>query len=136
MAKKSWTEKLNAPDAPVVKPAPIAIAGMRAGQIMLVPTAGMIEAFMRAVPCGETVDIKTMRGHLAERHHTEITCPTGYHLRTVAEAALEAHTGGAPTDAITPAWRVLDETSPTAGRLPCGPGLITERRRLEKIHAA
>ena len=136
MAKKSWAERLNAPDELVVKPAPITVAGMQAGQIMLVPTARMIEAFMRAVPSGKTVDVKTMRGQLAKQHQAEITCPiyTGYHLRTVAEAALDAHRAGLPVEAITPFWRVLNETSPTTGRLPCGPGFITERRRLEKIH--
>ena len=90
---KTWTEKLNALAEPVVKPAPISIAGMRAGQIMLVPTARMIADFMSAIPPGHSVDTKAMRRKLAERHHAEVTCPiyTGYHLRTVAEAALEAY---------------------------------------------
>ena len=90
---KSWTDRLNAPAELLVKPAPVSIAGMRAGQIMLVPTARMIADFMSAIPPGQTVDTKAMRRELAERHHAEVTCPiyTGYHLRTVAEAALEAH---------------------------------------------
>jgi hypothetical protein len=130
---KSWTERLNAPAEPVVKPAPISIAGMRAGQIMLVPTARMIADFMRAIPSGQTVDTKTMRRQLAERHHAEVTCPiyTGYHLRTVAEAALEARAAGVPAEAITPFWRVLDEHSPTTGRLPNGPAFVAIRRAAE-----
>lgn len=131
---KSWTEKLNAPAEPVVKPAPISIAGMRAGQIMLVPTTRMIADFMSAIPPGQTVDTKTMRRELAERHHAEVTCPiyTGYHLRTVAEAALEAHSAGMPVEAITPFWRVLDEQSATTGRLPDGLAFVAARRAAER----
>lgn len=130
---KSWTEKLNAPAEAVVKPAPINFGALREGQIMLVPTARMIDDFMRAVPAGQTIDVKSMRHRLAEAHAAEITCPvyTGYHLRTVAEAALEALAAGMPVGAITPFWRVLDETSPTTGRLPCVPGFITQRRAAE-----
>lgn len=131
---KSWTEKLNAPAEPVVKPAPISIAGMHAGQIMLVPTTRMIADFMSAIPPGHTVDIQSMRRELAARHHAEVTCPiyTGYHLRTVAEAALEAHAAGVPRDAVTPFWRVLDEQSPTTGRLPNGRAIVAERRAAER----
>lgn len=131
---KSWTEKLNAPAEPVVKPAPISIAGMQAGQIMLVPTARMIADFMSAIPFGHTVDILSMRRELATRHHAEVTCAiyTGYHLRTVAEAALEAHAAGLPAEAITPFWRVLDEDSPTTGRLPNGIAFVAARRAAER----
>jgi hypothetical protein len=130
---KSWTEKLSAPTEPVVKPAPISIAGMQAGQIMLVPTARMIADFMSAIPPGQSVDTKAMRRELAVRHHAEVTCPiyTGYHLRTVAEAALEAHAAGVPVDAITPFWRVLDVESPTTGRLPNGIAFVATRRAAE-----
>lgn len=48
--KKSWTEKLNDPKPPVVKPVPIDIAGMKAGEIMLVPSAQVVDAFIRAIP--------------------------------------------------------------------------------------
>lgn len=131
---KSWTERLNAPAELVVKPAPINIAGMRAGQIMLVPTARMIADFMSAIPVGRTIDTKAMRRELAERHQAEVTCPiyTGYHLRTVAEAALEAYAAGVPAEAITPFWRVLDENSPTTGRLPDGIAFVAARRAAER----
>ncbi|MBL8594874.1 MAG: hypothetical protein JNK01_19470 [Devosia sp.] len=130
---KSWTERLNAPAEPVVKLAPISIAGMRAGQLMLVPTARMIADFMSAIPPGHAVGIRAMRQELAQRHQAEVTCPiyTGYHLRTVAEAALEAYAAGVPAEAITPFWRVLDETSPTTGRLPDGVAFIAARRAAE-----
>ena len=132
---KTWTEKLNAPADPVIKPAPVTIAGMRAGEIMLVPTARLIEAFIRALHPGEAIDVKTMRKRLATRHGAEVTCPiyTGYHLRTVAEAACEALRQGTPIGEVTPFWRVIGSRSPTAGRLPCGIDFIVERRREEGL---
>ena len=132
---KSWTERMNAPAEIVVKPAPVDIAGMRAGQVMLVPTTRLIAEFMAAVPTGQSVSIAAMRTELARRHQAEVTCPiyTGYHLRTVAEAALEAHAAGVPVEAITPFWRVLDETSPTTGRLPDGVAFVRARRAAERL---
>ena len=37
--KKTWAERLQGGKPHQIKPAPIDIAGMKAGQIMLVPTA-------------------------------------------------------------------------------------------------
>jgi len=125
---------MNAPAEIVVKPAPVDIAGMRAGQMMLVPTTRLIAEFMAAVPPGRFVTVVAMRAELARRWGAEVTCPiyTGYHLRTVAEAALEAHETGVPVEAITPFWRVLDEASPTTGRLPDGPAFVCRRRAAER----
>ncbi|WP_421759878.1 hypothetical protein [Devosia sp.] len=133
--RKSWSEKLNCPAVPVVKPAPVSIAGMRQGQIMLVPTAKMIADFMQAIPPGQTVGVLAMRQQLATRHRAEITCPiyTGYHLRTVAEAALEAHTAGMPIESITPFWRVLNASSSTTGRLPDGRRFVSAQRLAEGL---
>lgn len=131
---RSWTERMNAPAEIVVKPAPVDIAGMRAGQVMLVPTTRLIAEFMAAVPRGEHVTIVAMRAELARRYAAEVTCPiyTGYHLHTVAEAALEVYAAGVPVEAITPFWRVLDETSPTTGRLLNGVAFVRERRAAEQ----
>ena len=56
-----------------------------------------------------------MRKALAGNHDADVTCPitTGFHLRTVAEAAFEDHEEGLPLEAITPVWRVLDKKAPT-----------------------
>lgn len=132
---KSWTERLNAPAETVVKPAPKSIAGMKAGEIMLVPTPKLIEAFMRSIPKGSHVGVKQMRRTLADRYRAEVTCPiyTGYHLRTVAEAACEAMQRGAPPEDITPFWRVLDAGTPTTGRLACGAEFVAAQRRREGL---
>jgi hypothetical protein len=138
MAKKSWTDRLNDPRPHEVKPAPIDIAGMKAGEIMLVPTARIVDAFVRAIPTGKSMNVKTLRQRFARKYKAEVTCPitTGYHLRTVAEAAWEAHRAGAKLSEITPFWRVLDEATPTTSRLACGADFVIRQRKREKIGGA
>ena len=135
---KSWTDRLNDPRPHQVKPAPINIAGMKKGEIMLVPTARIVDAFIRGIPSGQAMDAKTLRQKLARKYKAEVTCPitTGFHLRTVAEAAWEAHRDGAKLSDITPFWRVLDEATPTAARLACGVDFVARQRKKEKIGAA
>ena len=132
---KSWTEKLNAPAQATVKPAPISIAGMRAGEMMLVPTPHQIEAFIRAIPAGRASDVRAMRKALAKQNGAEVTCPitTGFHVRTVAEAACEMLARGAQLAEIAPFWRLLDDRSPTTGRLSCGRAFVAEQRAKEGL---
>ena len=101
---------------------------------MLVPTARQVDEFMRAIPAGTSMDVRTLRRQLALKHGAEVTCPvyTGYHLRTVAEAAHEALERGAPLDEITPFWRVLDEATPTTGRLTFGADFVAEQAPREE----
>lgn len=136
--KKSWTERLNSPARHEVKPAPLDIAGMKKGEMMLVPTARMVDAWIRTIPSGSGTDVRTLRRELAREHKAEVTCPitTGFHLRTVAEAAYEAFTSGASLDEITPFWRVLDESAPTTGRLACGVSFVRRQRVREGLDAA
>ena len=51
--------------------------------------------------------------------------------RIAAEAALEEIAQGKSVADVTPFWRVIDEKSPVAKRLPCGPEFIELRRQLE-----
>jgi len=44
--KKSWADKVRTSKAHEVKPAPMDIAGMKTGQIMLVPSPQIIEEFI------------------------------------------------------------------------------------------
>lgn len=135
MTKKTWTEKLSAPVRHQVKPAPIDIAGMKKGEIMLIPSPQIIDALIRKIPRGTSMDVKTLRLKLARRYKAEVTCPitTGFHLRTVAEAAYEAYQQGTGIDAITPFWRVLDADTPTAQRLACGASFVTRQRAREGL---
>ena len=133
--KKTWTDKLADARPPVVKPAPIDIAGMKAGQIMLVPTAAQVDATIRTIPRGRSMDIKALRAALAAANGAEVTCPItmGFHLRTVAEAAWEALERGTPIAKLTPVWRVLDAASPTLSKLSFDTAFIRERRELEGL---
>jgi hypothetical protein len=132
---KSWTDRLNAPAKVKIKPAPVTIAGMRKGEVMLVPTPKLVDDFIRAIPEGSHVDVVTMRKTLAKAHKAEVTCPiyTGYHLRTVAEAAHEALERGVSLEDITPFWRVLDAKTPTTKRLTFGAGFVAEQRQREGL---
>lgn len=134
-AKRSWTEKLNSPRPHEVKPAPIDIAGMKAGQIMLIPSARIVDDFVRTIPKGTSMDVKTLRHKLARKYGAEVTCPItmGFHLRTVAEAAYEAHENGARMSDVTPIWRVLDADAPTTKKLSYDPAFLLNQRRREKL---
>jgi hypothetical protein len=132
---KTWTEKFNSQQTHQVKPAPMDIAGMKKGEIMLIPTPKIIDAFIARIPLGASMDVKTLRTKLAKNYKAEVTCPitTGFHLRAVAEVALEKLKGGAKTTEITPFWRVLDENAPTTAKLSCGAAFVKKQRKAEGI---
>lgn len=135
--KKTWAERLHDGKAHQVKPAPINIAGMKAGQIMLVPTALMVDAFIRTVPKGRSLSARQLRNAMAAAHGAEVTCPitTGFHLRTVAEAAWEALADGTPLGRLTPVWRVLPPGSPTLKKLSFDGAFIRRQREAEGLDA-
>ena len=116
---KNWTDKLNDAAPHVLKRMPINIAGMKKGELALVPSVRMIDAFIRKLKPGRGMSIRDMRKALARRYKADVTCPvyTGYHLRTVAETTFEQYRSGVPVDQLTPIWRVIDETTPTWKKL-------------------
>ena len=133
--KKTWSERLHDGTAHQIKPAPIDIAGMKAGQIMLVPTALMVDAFIRTLPKGRSLSAQQLREAMAAAHGAEVTCPitTGFHLRTVAEAAWEALAGGTPVGRLTPVWRVLPPDSLTLKKLSFDSAFIRHQREAEGL---
>lgn len=135
MKPKSWTQKLNSLKPHEVKRLPVDMAGMKAGEMMLLPSPRIVDEFIRTLPPGTSMDVKTLRTSLAVKHGAEVTCPiiTGFHLRTVAEAAYEDYGQGTPIEQITPFWRVLDERSPTTHKLSFGSSFVTEQRKREGL---
>ncbi|WP_274627236.1 hypothetical protein [Arvimicrobium flavum] len=131
---KSWTDKLDAGHS-VVKPTPRTVGDVVEGQTMLVPTARQVDDFIRSIPAGVKIDVRALRTALAVEHGAEVSCPvyTGYHLRTVAEAAHEALERGMPLSDITPFWRVLDDETPTTKRLTFGTELLKSQRAKEGL---
>ena len=131
-----WTAKLHANPEPEVRPMPKARIGLQKGDLCLLPSARLVDDFIRAIPKGKAVSLIDMRATLACRHKAAGTCPVhlGYHLRTVAEAACEARDRGVPLRSITPVWRVLDEGALTLKKLSLrNAAWINERRAKEGL---
>ncbi len=133
MAKKTWIEKLESQAETIVKPVPMNFAGMKKGQIMLIPTPQLIDAYIRAIPTGEERTVPVMRTALAQQEGTEVCCPvtTGIHLRTVAEAAFEKLDAGADVTEITPVWRVLSSRTPTTKKVSFDTAVLLHQRVAE-----
>ena len=132
---KTWLEKFNDPRPHMVIPSPRDFGGTKKGDRMLIPTPKIIDAFIAGIPRGRSMDLLTFRTRLARRYKAQVTCPVtaGFHLRAVAEVALEKLKGGAKVSEITPFWRVLDEDAPTTARLSCGVAFVQKQRRAEGI---
>jgi hypothetical protein len=131
-----WTAKLHANPKPEVRPMPKARIGLQKGDLCLLPSARLVDDFIRAIPKGKAVSLIDMRATLARRYKAAGTCPVhlGYHLRTVAEAACEARDRGVPMGKITPVWRVLDADARTMKKLaPRNAAWINERRAKESL---
>jgi hypothetical protein len=132
---RNWTERLHDARPHEVKRAPISIAGMRKGQLMLVPSALLVDAFVRSVKRGRSMDARQLRDALAAAHSAEVCCSitTGFHLRTVAEAVGEALARGVSLARVTPVWRVLPPGAPTLAKLSYDPEVLLRQRRLEGL---
>ena len=132
--RKSWNEKLHIDRKPLIEKADKNFGGVKAGQMMLVPTPLVVDEYIRQIPKGKQVDIPTIRKDLAAAYHAEVTCPltTGIFVRICAEAAYESYKLGKPLKSITPFWRVINERSPAAKKLTFGTYFLKEQRRKEK----
>ena len=131
-----WTAKVHANPEPEVRPMPKARIGLRKGDLCLLPSARLVDDFIRAIPKGKSMSLLELRATLARRHKAAGTCPVylGYHLRTVAEAACEARDRGDVLRSITPVWRVLDAKALTLKKLaPRNAAWINERRAQEGL---
>ena len=135
--KKTWQQKLDIDQQPQVKKSDKDFAGIRNGQLMLIPTPRMVDAYIRQIPRGKQVDTQTMRRDLAAENHAEVTCPltTGIFIRIAAEAAWEQYQKGTPLKQLTPFWRVINEKSPTAKKLSFGTEFLKKMREGERLTA-
>ncbi len=131
---KSWADKMEQ-DHSQVKKIDLDFADIKAGSLMYISNPKTIDAYIRTIPKGKSVDLKTMRKDLALAHGAEVTCPitTGIFLRIVAEAAHEQLKKGKAISKITPFWRVIDPEKPLASKLTFGTKLIRQQRALEKL---
>ena len=130
---KSWKEKLNIDRSFVVKRLDKNFSDMKVGENMLIATPKIIDEYIKQIPKGININIKTLRNDLALTYNADTTCPvtTGIFLRIVSEAAYEDFLNGEKN--ITPFWRVVDHESKTATKLACGINFIKKRRSEENI---
>ena len=130
---KSWKEKLNIDRSFVVKRLDKNFSDMKVGENMLIATPKIIDEYIKQIPKGVDINIKTLRNDLAITYNADTTCPvtTGIFLRIVSEAAYEDLLNGEKN--ITPFWRVVDHESKTASKLACGINFIKKRRSEENI---
>ena len=130
---KSWKEKLNIDRSFVVKRLDKNFSDMKVGENMLIATPKIIDEYIKQIPKGININIKTLRNDLALTYNADTTCPvtTGVFLRIVSEAAYEDLLNGEKN--ITPFWRVVDHESKTASKLACGINFIKKRRSEENI---
>ena len=130
---KSWKEKLNIDRSFVVKRLDKNFSDMKVGENMLIATPKIIDEYIKQIPKGININIKTLRNDLALTYNADTTCPvtTGIFLRIVSEAAYEDLLNGEKN--ITPFWRVVDHESKTASKLAYGINFIKKRRSEENI---
>ena len=130
---KSWKEKLNIDKSFVIKRLDENFSDMKVGENMLIATPKIIDEYIKQIPKGININIKTLRNDLALTYNADTTCPvtTGIFLRIVSEAAYEDFLNGEKN--ITPFWRVVDHESKTASKLACGINFIKKRRSEENI---
>ncbi len=135
MAKRTWTEKLNAPVKREVKPAPKDFADIKAGQMMLLTTAKDVDAYVRRLPAGTDIGTTALRAGLARKYKADIACPvvTGIHFRTVAEVAGEQLDAGLPAADVAPVWRALPPKSPVWKKLENGADRFRQLRKAEGL---
>lgn len=116
---KSWNDKYNNGKEAIVKPLEKDFSDMQTGDHMLIATPKIIDKYIRQIPEGKKVDLRTMRKDLALDFNADNMCPltTGIFLRIVVEKAHEEHQAGTTLDSITPFWRILDSKSSLVKKL-------------------
>ena len=131
--RKSWKEKLNTDKPYAVKRLDKNFSDMKVGENMLIATPKIVDEYIKQIPKGINVNIKTLRKDLALTYNADTTCPltTGIFIRIVSEAAYENFLNGDRN--ITPFWRVVDHESKSASKLACGINFIKKRRIEENI---
>ncbi|MCU0418027.1 MAG: hypothetical protein MUC38_00085 [Cyclobacteriaceae bacterium] len=134
--KKSWTDKVNDPTKSfIVKKLDNGFADMPAGAKMLIATPKIVDDYVRDIPKGKSVTLKTLRSDLAREYRAEYTCPvtTGIFLRLVSEAAHEQLTQGKPLGNVAPFWRVVGPQSALNKKLSFGESFVKKQRKAEGI---
>ena len=132
--KVSWNQKLEASKPHRLKRLDKNFAGMKAGQMMLLPSPKLIDEFLKEVAVGTKLDAVLLRKELAKHQKADVTCPiaTGFAIKIVAEAAFEKLNQGTDVSEVTPVWRVLDKNSSTLNKVSFDKNIFLEMRAAER----
>lgn len=130
---KSWTEKLNVNKDPKVIRMEESFSDIPADSMMLVATPALVDDYIRKIPKGKMVDMKTLRKDLAADFHADNSCPlsTAIFVRIAAEAAFEQFISGRKLEEITPFWRVIQPGSKMASKLTFGEEFLKKQIKAE-----
>jgi hypothetical protein len=130
---KSWTEKLNVNKDPKVIRMEESFSDIPADSMMLVATPALVDDYIRKIPKGKIVDMKTLRKDLAADFHADNSCPlsTAIFVRIAAEAAFEQFSSGKKPEEITPFWRVIQPGSKMASKLTFGEDFLKKQIKAE-----
>lgn len=104
-----------------------------ADSMMLVATPALVDDYIRKIPKGKMVDMKTLRKDLAADFHADNSCPlsTAIFVRIAAEAAFEQFISGRKLEEITPFWRVIQPGSKMASKLTFGEDFLNKQIKAE-----
>lgn len=104
-----------------------------ADSMMLVATPALVDDYIRKIPKGKMVDMKTLRKDLAADFHADNSCPlsTAIFVRIAAEAAFEQFISGRKLEEITPFWRVIQPGSKMASKLTFGEDFLKKQIKAE-----
>jgi hypothetical protein len=134
-SKKTWIEKLNEKKETKIKRLEFDFSDIPAGSIMFIATPQIINSYIRKIPEGKTIMVKTMRKDIAIENKADYTCPvtTGIFLRVVAEANFEKYIQSSSLKNITPFWRIIEPNSTLSKKLSFGQDFIISQRSAENI---
>ena len=135
MNKKSWAEKLHGKKVIQIKKVDVDFADITAGSTMLIATPEAVDEYVKKIPKGKNVSIKTLRKDLALTYGADVTCPltAGIFLRIVAEVAYEEYQKTNSIKNISPFWRAIDPKSKLASKLSFGKDFLIAQRIKEGI---
>jgi hypothetical protein len=99
---------------------------------VLIPTAQMLDGFVRRLPFGKASDIAAMKKEFVLNAGADLTCPVTarLHLYTLCESAMQARADGAEA---TPFWRLIGADDATVKKVRGAPELIRRMRAREQI---
>ncbi len=135
MAKKSIQEKFLDDKHVKVEVLDKDFSDMKKGESIFIASPKILDDYIRQIPKGKSISIKTMRKDLAIANKADNTCPltTGIFLRILAEKNYEDMANGKSLSKIAPFWRVIDPKSPILKKFSFDKDFVFEQHKKEKL---